>query len=1596
MTGINPSSPERAALERTGLEVAVIGMAGRFPGAKTIAEFWENIKNGVETIVFYTPADWEKHRIGPETLEKPGYVNSPGGELAEREYFDASFFGFTPREATIMHPEARIFLECCWEALEHAGYNPDTYEGLIGLYAGGSSSVYWESLCVLSGESGELGLMAARLLNDKDHMCTRISHKLNLKGASFILNNACSTSLVAIHLACRALLAGDCDMVLAGGVSVLMEEKAGYFYEQGMILSPDGHCRAFDARAQGTVGGEGAGIVVLKLLEDARQDGDCIHALIKGSAINNDGSRKVGYTAPSVEGQADVIRTAHRLAGVKAESITYIEAHGTGTPLGDPIELASLKLAFHTAKTNFCGIGSVKTNIGHLDQAAGVAGLIKTIMALKYRLMPPSLHFETANPGLGIENSPFYINTAAVEWKSGEYPRRAGVSSFGIGGTNAHIILEEAPEEACEGSHWLAKKALGQDRSGIASPATPYRLIVLSAKTKTALDKMTYDLAEHFKKHPGLNLDDAVYTLQEGRKPFPYRRMTTVAHLAEASQNLSQPDSRKVTTSLAAEEQCQVIFMFPGLGGQYVEMGLELYRNEPVFRQETDRCFEFLKPMVDYDIKEIIYPGDRSDRSNSSYIPAIDHFEVAQPAIFIFEYALSRLLMHWGIKPQAMIGYSFGEYTAACLSGVFSLEEALKLIAQRGELIRQAPAGGMLSVPLPVESVRPLLDSGLVIAIDNGPSCVISGPAGSIAAFEKKMKARRHLCIRLKGDRALHSGMMAPLAQTYADRVSQVKLSFPRIPYISNVTGAWITAAEAVNPVYWANHLQGKVHFADGVKELLKKKQAIFLEVGPGNDLGALVRHHTGNESLRLITNTVRHPQDNISDYLYLLKRVGRLWLTGIPIDWQALAPGKARQRIPLPTYPFEGKPYWIEGNPFRMGAELMTSRSGKEKKADIADWFYYPSWKRSLLGCPGPRENLPGSCWLVLADNGGLGSQLARRLTQDGHEVILVKPGLAFARQSLHEYTVNPGNSKDYDLLLQQLEAMGKKPQQILHLWCLSGPAAASRLPDQVWDLEALEKTLALGFYSLIYLARALGKRYFSIPIKMTAITDHLHPVTGREALCPAKATILGAIKVIPQEYANIDCFGIDIELAEGDNGHEEQLVRRLIQEFLGERTGAIAALRGPHRWVPTYEPIRLEKNGDSPGPQAAILKEKGVYLVTGGLGGIGFELAKHLARQVRARLILTGRTHLPAREEWNSWQKHHEADEGLSRKIAKIRELENLGAEVMVYNADAANLQAMQQVVYLVRQQWGAINGVIHSAGVADGCTIHLRTKEATDQVLLAKVMGTIVLDRVLNDTTLDFFILCSSLASIFAMFGQAGYGAANAFQDAFAHWKSSGGTVFATAINWDTWKEVGMGVATVAKMAKDQHLDNVDLLLDKGILNGEGIDSFARILQYPLPQVVVSTTDLTAKLAEEKRGNLSSAAQEFELEAYTGTLQPRPELSMEYVAPRTEFEKTFADLLKQFFGYDRVGIDDNLFEFGVTSLSLIRINSLLREKLKKDIPIVLMFEYPTIGALGRSLELEEKGEAGSADEEWELQELEKEEQLLQQSLGLFSLEA
>ncbi|HEX3529425.1 MAG TPA: amino acid adenylation domain-containing protein [Thermoanaerobaculia bacterium] len=1493
--------------------IAVIGMAGRFPGAEDVAALWRNLRAGVESIRRFSATELEAEGVPADLLADPRYIPAKG-VLDGIESFDAEFFGFPPREAELLDPQQRLFLECAWQVCESAGYDPQTYPGRIGVYAGAGYSSYMTNQLLANPErlAGSDGLQL-RLLNDKDFLATHVSYKLDLRGPSITVQTACSTSLVAAHLACQSLLEGECDMALAGGVTVSFPHRTGYLFTEGGILSSDGHCRAFDARADGTVEGNGAGAVLLKRLSDAVADGDTILAVIRGSAVNNDGALKAGYTAPSAEGQTRVVAEALAMAGVAADSIRYVETHGSGTPLGDPIEVEALTRAFRSGgarRQGFCALGSIKTNFGHTDCAAGVAGLIKTVSALRHRQIPPSLGCEQPNPRLGLASSPFYISTELHDWPAnGSGPRRAGVNSLGIGGTNAHMVLEEAPP------------------SPAPSPSRPWQLLLLSARTPAALAAARENLARHLASPEGEEQDlaDVAHTLRAGRRGFRYRAAVVCRDRPEAVSSLTAPgvqdfDSESPGGSSAA-------FLFPGLGDHAVGMAAGLYQQEPVFRRAIDTTAGLLMPHLGQgisDIRDVIWPaGDKTAAKTTSAGPdlrrllaqpapededeatrRLNRTAFAHPAVFAVEHALATLWMDWGVQPAAMLGYSLGEYVAACLAGVFPLAGALELVALRARLIDALPAGAMLAVPLPAAEVEAVLQGlpDLWLGAANGPGLsVVSGTLEAVAELERRLGSRSVSCRRLQTTHAFHCPLMEPIVAELTRCAAGLALAPPKIPLISNVTGTWITPGEATDPAYWARHLCRPVRFAEGLETLLGGEPLLLIEAGPGQTLGTLARQHPVRRPGQVAVASLRDRREEGSDQAFLLAALGRLWQAGVAPRWDRFAAGEKRRRVPLPTYPFERRRYFIE--PAAPGIALAAPAVHR----GFEDWFSVPSWERAPLAMA-PIAT-PPQRWLLLLDSTepeALGPQLAACLEARGDTVQQV----AFS------------SSLDYQSLLQ-----GAAFDRIVHLCSLRS--------------DSIQET---GFDSLLALAQALGGTARSGPLHLTVVTSGLHDVIGGETLLPEKATLLGPCRVLPQEVPGVTCSVIDVTTDATDLA--EPLVAELLAPMPAPGSpAAVLALRGRHRWTQSFRPAQL------PSPAPGRLRQGGVCLITDGLGETGLTLAEHLFRTLGARLALLAASGAPPRDEWAEWLGAHDAEEPLARRLRRALALEAAGCELLVLPVDLARPEKIETAVARVRERFSSLHGVVHIAGEADSGAMHMMqwtSREAAAAALAPALRGTLALAAATRDLPLDLFVLFASNTLATGGLGQITTTAVGSFLAAFAAARE-GRAPFTQAIGWDLfrWQPVSVADPNLAA-ALQAGIEEI------GITSDAFTTAFDRLLASPFPQVVVATRDLATVAMQ-----LDPAAIAPVESAAPATAHPRPALEVPYTAPASDSERLIARIWGEAFGIDQVGVHDNFFSLAGSSLLALQIVTRLSGAFGVDVPMVALLESPTVAELAQRID-------------------------------------
>jgi phthiocerol/phenolphthiocerol synthesis type-I polyketide synthase E len=1324
-------------------DVAIIGMAGRFPGADDLDTFWDNLRAGRETITHFTDDELRAAGIPDELLADPAYVKS-AGRLRDVQHFDAGFFGYSPREAEVLEPAHRIFLECAWEAMENAGWAPERVTGRVGVYAGTGHPGYVEGHVLPNAElMAAVGGMQASLSSGKDFIATRTAYKLGLRGPALTVQTACSTSLVAVHLAVQSLLSGESDMALAGGANVAVPQVNGYLHAPGSIVSPDGHCRAFDAQSAGTLGGSGVGVVVLKRLADALTDGDPVRAVIKGSAINNDGANRVAYTAPGVEGQSAVISEALAAADVPPETIGYVEAHGSGTDLGDTIEIAALTRAYraHTDRVGFCAVGAVKTSVGHLDAAAGITGFIKTVLALEHGELPPTVHFSAPNPRLQIERSPFFVTGQLRPWKTDGHPRRAGVSSFGIGGTNAHVILEEAPPAAPSG------------------PSRPWQVLSLSARSPAALDAATDRLAEHLAARPGLSLADVAFTLREGRRAFPYRRAVVVRAGEDAAKLLRERSPERTAAGLAEGGIRSVAFLFPGLGDHYPNMARGLYEAEPVFRAEVDRCAEILRPLLGLDLRDVLFPGEAPSDAAAGGIdlrammgraaapdPAAERLnrtELAQPAVFVIDYALAKLWMGWGIVPDAVMGHSLGEYAAACIAGILPLEDALALVADRARMIQALPGGAMLAVSLDESAVRPFLSADLAVATVNAPGLtVLSGPEAAVAEAETRLADAGHTARRLATTHAFHSPMMAPVAERLAARVAKATLRAPSIPMISNVTGSWISDAEATDPAYWTRHLLGTVRFADGVAELLREPGRVLLEVGPGQTLSTFVRQRPereGEEAPLAVVPTLRYAYDRKPDAQFLAEALGRLWVAGVEPDWAAFRADERRRRVPLPTYPWEKQRYWVDAP--RWDAFDNRPVADTARRSDPAEWAYLPTWTRTAApaAAEARREVLLAAAPGVLTD------RLQSALERGGQQVVLLRPGPAFSA-GRGACEVRMDSREDFRALAASLRDGTSSPDVVLFAGGVDDPRGA--------------------FGTLLLLADALSAAGGT---ELVVVTAGAQAVTGDEAVSPAAAALAGAARVVPLEYPGLRCRTVD--LAPGDVSPET--AARVAAEAVSGTKDFAVAFRGRHRWVRGFHAAR-------PAVPAFRVQAEGVFTLVGPHEGRNGQLALAIAETPGVRIALVARGETPA---------------------DAVGALETRGAEVLSLAADLADAAALGEALAATEARFGTLGTVVFSpepgatgelAGMGEWraeWTTQLAAYEAGHEALAAALQGRAV-RAVLAE---------SSLTPLLGAVARVRTAAAHALTDGFAaahRW---------TSVGWDAWHAddvdaAGMGTGEV----------------------------------------------------------------------------------------------------------------------------------------------------------------------------------------------------
>lgn len=1492
--------------------IAIIGMSCRFPKADNPQTFWQNLKDGLDMITDFDDEHLRSVGVDENTINDPKYIKS-GAFIENVDMFDANFFDFSPREAEVTGPQQRFLLECCYEALQDAGYSSDKYKGAIGLFSGNGQGGYLQQNIMSNPDLFKnMGRKTLQFGNELTFSSTQVSYKLNLTGPSVSLATACSTSLVAVHMACKSLLTYESDIALAGAAHVAVDHDKGYYSPEGGIHSKDGRCRAFDADGSGVVSGNGAGVVVLKRLEEAIEDGDHIDAIILSSAINNDGKTKVGYTAPSIKGQSLVIAEAQQLATLKAEDISYIEAHGTATPMGDPVEITALTKAFEVSsdKKQFCAIGSLKSNLGHMSTAAGIGSLIKTIMSLKNKQIPATLHVNEPNPTLNLPNTPFYLNTELNEWKAPSAGRIAGISGFGMGGTNAHIIVKE----------WIEERVEQADEQ-------TYQTLTISAKTPTALEKSVVRLKQYLANNV-CNLSDLAFTLNIGRDDFAYRTAIVCKTREEALEALENHSVNAQAASDNADKR--VVFMFAGQGAQHVQMAKELYENSDIFRHHFDACINVLCPLG-IDLEALLY-GDDEEKNTR----LLQESRFTQVSLFVIEYALAKLWMAWGVKPSAMIGHSVGEYVAACLAGVFKLEDALELVVERGRLMQLMPKGRMVSVPMSEQQVSSFIGDKVSIAAINGPELtVVSGADEAIEAFLARLpQSIEYKDVNL--NHAFHSYQMHCAAVPFKALLQKLRLDAPQLPFVSNVSGKWITDQQATDPNYWVEHMVGCVKFWPGIEMLMQSDSQIFLDVGPNRVMTSLVSQPQAQErnvNQSVVVPSLPHVKEGIGSHRFWMTGLSKLWCLGVTIDWAQYYEDKTNRRLRLPTYPFERQRYWVEPNKSLNSCTALGEQSYQDRS--IEQCLYQPLWKQVKLltsSLQFDSYSLTQRTWLVFDCLPVMSAALKKVLVSKGQAVIEVNSGAGFRKLAPRCYELDIENRNDYDCLIESLRKDGIEIDNVIHGGALDTQPLALPIEDIVQFSNR-------SYFSLLYLQQALAKGAEFKDIQLVSLGNGLCDLKGQGDINPFTAPLSVLTRVIGQEFEWVKSCYVDVQWSEKFNQQfmsegliaesVDRVAAQIYAEFKEKLPLPLVALIGCNRFVEHYSEFNIA--GQT--LEAPVVKENGVYLISGGLTGIGLEIASYLTENYQAKVVILSRRDPSLLLEDTS-----------SSFGQRIAQMQSWGGHVMLLQSDVCNLDQLFKVREHVTQQWGDINGIVHSAGIAGGGFMELKTKADVEQVFAAKVQGSLNLIEVFKHQPLDFMLMCSSQNALKGGIARSDYGAANAFMDGLAAKYSHSKNLPIISVNWCAWRETGMAFENHQQKSAGEAKKH-------GISNVEGTGLFDLIIKSGLRRVITSKKPFELVMQEQDAGI------KFEdvVKASSKTLQQRPSwLSTKYQVPRDEMEAEIAEIWHDLIGVSPIGVHDQFFELGGNSLLMVQLVMLISKQLSVKLSMQEFLEAPTIALL------------------------------------------
>ncbi|MBI5094513.1 MAG: KR domain-containing protein [Candidatus Hydrogenedentes bacterium] len=1348
-------APSREA--REGERVAIIGIGCRFPGASSPEALWRLLHDGVDAITEVPAERWDVRQYYDPSPGTPGKMCTKwGGFLENIDQFDPQFFNISPREAARMDPQQRLLLETSWEALERAGLAPDGLAGsATGVFVGISAADYAQ---LQFGEPQRIDAYAGSG-NALSIAANRISYALDLRGPSVALDTACSSSMVAVHWACRSLLSGECALALAGGVNLTLAPETTITFSQARMMALDGRCKTFDAGADGYVRGEGCGIVVLKQLSEAVRDGDPIIAVIRGTAINHDG-RSNGLTAPNGLAQQAVVRAALTDAGAAPFEIGYVEAHGTGTSLGDPIEVDSLKAALLEGRStgDRCALGSIKTNIGHLEAAAGIAGLIKAALSLCHEEIPPHLHLKTLNPLIEIESTPFWIPVEPTPWRRGTRARLAGVSAFGFGGTNAHAILEEAP--ALDG----------------AQRGTPSRppVLCLSAHTEEALRALAQDYSAFLRDRPDIDLGALCFTASLGRNHFA-RRLGVVASSREAAleqlERTGRGESRTETAvgDAARGVKPKIAFLFTGQGAQYPGMGRRLYESEPVFRGALDRCAEILRPHMTGSLLDTMYASTADDT-------AIHMTANSQPALFALEYALAELWRSWGVVPDAVLGHSLGEYVAACVAGAFTLEEGLALVARRAQLMQALPPDGtMVAALASSDKVLAALEGYggrvSVAAINGSEHTVLSGGKTDLAALTTQLEGEGVSIRPMSVSHAFHSRLIEPILDDLDEALGKVAYRPLQIPLVSNRTGAILEPGYVLDASYWRGHARETVQFQSCMSALIGQRFDTFVEIGPHPVLAGMGRRCAPENFGAWLPSLRKDREDGET----LAHSVAQLYVRGAAIDWRAYYHGYAPRRVAAPTYPFQRRRYWFDVSAARHGSGIPALESAPPFEAErepVAACRYGLEWRRRdrihrETNGVGKREH---GTWLVFSDTAGVGDAVAAVLRERGGTCVLVTHSGKVAAQEPFRRFLDPAQSDGYGALIDEVLSAVQLPLcGVIHLWSLDAPE------PQCGVVDSLARAHALSCESVLHILHALEPRSHAIAPhpRLWVVTRGVQPAgPSRTPLSLAQSPVWGLGRSAALEFPQIWGGLIDVDATGAANA------AAICAEALEPDGEEQAAFRDGLRYVARVTP----RDRSSAAP--AVFRADGTYLITGGFGDLGLLCAQWMAERGARRIVLTGRTALPARTHWDSV-----TDVVARHAITAVQGLEACGVSVIIAQADAADRGRMAEVFDDLARTMPPLRGIIHAAGTVQPLLLHDVDAAVLSAAMRPKVEGAWVLHELSRSAPLDFFVLYSSISSVWGSKGLAHYAAANHFLDTLAHHRRALGLV-ATSVNWGPW--------------------------------------------------------------------------------------------------------------------------------------------------------------------------------------------------------------